>query len=225
MQRVAVFLVVIALGLAILLAGLGLATVRTNLTGWFLALVGVSYFAGVIARYWIRKEQFWVSKEGGETTQEEASDRSFWLITVGMIAAFYLSPLEYLLTGPALAHALWMEIGGMALLALGAALFIWARRTLGASYSGHVSVKEGQELVQRGPYGTIRHPAYAGYLLIALGLSLGYASLAGLVALFGLLLPAVTYRIRVEDSLLEAHFGEEFRLYRARTRRLIPGIW
>jgi protein-S-isoprenylcysteine O-methyltransferase Ste14 len=69
------------------------------------------------------------------------------------------------------------------------------------------------------------HPAYAGYLVMALGLSLGYSSLAGLLTIIILLLPSLIYRINVEEKLLADHFGEVYRQYIQTTKHLIPGIW
>ena len=79
--------------------------------------------------------------------------------------------------------------------------------------------------MQSGPYGFIRHPAYAGYLLITLGLAIGYSSLIGLVAILVLLLPSVLYRMNVEEKLLHEHFGESYHRYANRIKRLLPGIW
>jgi protein-S-isoprenylcysteine O-methyltransferase Ste14 len=80
-------------------------------------------------------------------------------------------------------------------------------------------------LIQHGPYRFIRHPAYAGYLLSALGLALGYSSLIGFMATLLFLLPSVMYRIHREDQLLADYFGAIFADYASRTRRLLPGIW
>lgn len=226
MNRIAkTFLLIFAPALAILLALLGLATLHSNLLGWFLLLVGVVYAAGVIIVFYVRKGQFWDSTLNGATAKEERGDRSFWLFTAGMLAAFYLSPIEYLYLSAVMPRTSWMPPGGVVLVVLGIALFIWARRTLGKNYSGHVSVKQGQELVQSGPYRILRHPAYAGYLLMALGLGLGYSSIAGLLAILVLLLPSTIYRINVEEKLLAGHFGEAYQEYTYRTKRLIPGIW
>jgi protein-S-isoprenylcysteine O-methyltransferase Ste14 len=226
MSRSAIFfLVVVTLGLALALALLGLATVRTNPIGWFLLVAGIVYFVGVIVVYWIRGIRFWKPRASGAMVIEEGSDRSFWLIVLGMISAFYLPPIEYLFINNFLSHVKWMQIAGLTLIVLGSALFIWARRILGKFYSGHVSVVEGQRLVQGGPYRFIRHPAYAAYLLMCLGLALGYSSIAGLVAIFSLLLPAVIYRLRLEDKFLAEHFGGSFTEYAAKTARLIPGVW
>jgi len=220
-----IFLLILAPGLAILLALLGLATLHSNLLGWFLLLTGIVYIVGIAMDAYVRKEEFWGSKHPGDNIQEERGDRSFWPIALGIMVVFFLSPLEFLYLATFQPSTVWMEVIGIGLALLGSTLFVWARRTLGTHYSGHVSVKKEQELVQRGPYRLIRHPAYAGYLWMALGLVLGYASFWGFVSILFILLPAVIYRIRVEDRLLAEHFGTQFEHYAQKTKRLIPGIW
>ena len=118
-----------------------------------------------------------------------------------------------------------MSTSGICLVALVAGLFVWARLTPPKTYSGHLIVKTDQPLVQSGPYRYIRHPAYAGYLLMVLGISLGYASLAGLSTILVLVLPSLVYRIKVEEKLLVEHFGEAYHRYASTVKRLIPGIW
>jgi len=226
MSRIAIFfLVVITLGLSLLLSFLGLATIKSNLLGWFLLVSDLVYFFGVIIVYWVRRIRFWRPRAKGEIVKEEKNDWSFWMIVAGMIAVFYLPPVEYLYFKTILPQTIWMQITGWILILCGSALFIWARRVLGNYYSGHVSVVDGQPLVQNGPYRFIRHPAYAGYMLIALGVTLGYSSLAGLVIIPVLLLPSVIYRLSVEDKLLAEHFGGQFKKYADKVARLIPGIW
>jgi protein-S-isoprenylcysteine O-methyltransferase Ste14 len=226
MNRNAVFfLIYIAPALALVLAWLGWVTIQTNPMGWFLMMVGLVYPMGMAIVYWIRKARFWESKAGGKIAQEERGDRSYWLITLGMIAAFYGPPIEYVYFPSRLSHPIWMKIAGVILVIFGIFLFVWARQIMRAYYTGHLSVTLRQQLVQSGPYHFIRHPAYLGYLWMALGVSLGYSSIAGLAAVLLILLPAVICRIRVEEKLLELHFGEEYRQYELRTARLIPGIW
>ena len=173
----------------------------------------------------IRRERLWESGLSDDTVKKEPGDRSFWLITLGMLAVFYLSPLETLYFEAFLPRTAWMETGGAGLVVLGSGLFLLARRTLGANYSGHVSVRRRQELVQSGPYQIVRHPAYTGYLLMAFGLGLGYSSLAGFASTLLVLLPAVVYRIGAEDRLLAEHFGAQFDDYARKTKRLLPGFW
>ncbi len=226
MSRLSIFvLLVIAPVAAMLLALLGLETLPVNPMGAFLLLAGTTYTAGVVIVYWIRKERFWESLVGGTITRQEHGSRSFSVMLCGMVAAFYLPPLEYLYAPTILPRSVPMQAAGMGLVFLGALLFIWARQSLGSSYSGHISVTDEQSLVQRGPYRLIRHPAYTGHFLMAAGLSLGYSSLAGFTAIVILLLPGLIYRMNIEERLLIAHFGDAYRQYIRATKRLVPGLW
>jgi protein-S-isoprenylcysteine O-methyltransferase len=226
MNRIAIFfLVVLTLGLSLLLSLLGWFTIRTNLLGWFLLISGLIYFFGILVVYWIRGIRFWRPRAVGKLLQQEQTDRSFWAIVLGMIPAFYLPPVEYLYFHAMLPRTRGMQILGLLIIFLGSILFAWARHVLGNFYSGHLSVVEGQPLVQHGPYRFLRHPAYAGYVLIAIGLSIGYSSIGGLIVILCLLIPTVIYRIQVEEAVLAKHFGNQFMNYAQKTKCLLPYIW
>lgn len=226
MSKMAVlFLMVIAPALSILLALLGLETLGENILGWFLLVFGILYPAGSVIYYFIRREPFWKAAQSSEVTQEEKGDRSFWLILPGFLAVFYAPPLEWLYLPAFLPRAFWMQIAGLVLVAAGMILLTWARVHIRGLYTGHVAVHSDHRLVQSGPYHIVRHPGYSGFLLIALGVCLGYASLIGLIAIPVLLLPGLAYRMGVEERLLVAQFGEEYQRYARKTKRMLPGIW
>lgn len=219
-----VFLVVGAPLLALLLALLGLLTAAGNITGWLLVLVGCIYVSGTISAVIFRRGRF-KALLGSRASRADPHDGTYWAVVIGMLSAFYLPPAAYLALPGWRRDSLPAQLSGLALAVAGAWLFGWARRTLGQHYSGRLAVSPEQPLVQDGPYRVIRHPSYAGYLLMALGISAGYASLAGLAVFAAVLLPAMVYRIRVEERVLAAAFGESYRDYVRRTRRLIPRIW
>jgi protein-S-isoprenylcysteine O-methyltransferase Ste14 len=226
MNRFAVlFLMIIAPALSICLALLGLETLGGNMLGWVLLLLGIAYPAGGVIYYFIRREPFWGSTRGNETIREEKGDWSFWLILPGFLAVFFAPPLEWMYSPAILPRLLWMQIAGLVLIMAAMALRIWARAHIRGLYSGHVEVQMGHRLVQSGPYRFVRHPGYTGFLLLALGVCLGYASLIGLCAIPILLLPGLAYRMRVEERLLIGHFGAEYSAYARRTKRLIPFLW
>jgi protein-S-isoprenylcysteine O-methyltransferase Ste14 len=77
-------------------------------------------------------------------------------------------------------------------------------RALERFYSSRLFIVGGQPLVRSDPYRFTRHPAYAGYLLIVLGLA---------------------HRIRIEDKLPAEHFGARFKNYVRKTKRLISKVW
>ncbi len=219
------FLRAVAPGLGILLGLLGFATLEANILGWFLFVAGLLYTAGTVILVYVRKVEFWEAQADGRVAQAESGNRSFWLLTAGMLAVLYLSPLEFLYRHEASLSTDLPEVAGAILVVGGGGLLAWARGALGGFYSGHPSVLEGQTLVQIGPYRLIRHPAYAGYLLISLGVVLGYASILGAASLLLILLPAIVWRIHIEEGLLRAHFGAQFEAYSLKTRRLVPWTW
>ena len=211
------FLKGVAPVLALVLACVGFETASQNIMGWLLAVVGVGYMAGGLIYF-----QYY--PDNGLINREEKGDRSFWLILPGFIAVFFGPPLEALYLPEVLPDGEEMQVGGIALIGSGVALRTWARLALRGLYTSHVQVSTGHYLVRNGPYHYMRHPGYAGFVLMALGLCVGYASVVGLVGLTFLLLPALVYRMRVEEGLLVQEFGDAYRDYARTTRRLIPGI-
>jgi len=226
MSRLAIFfLMVVAPALSIFLALLGLETLGGNMLGWFLMLLGISYPAGGVITYFIRHEPFWKSAGGGEMLRQEKGDRSFWLILPGFLAVFFVPPLEWIYLPAVLPRTIWMQIAGLILILAAVGLRIWARAHIRGLYSGHVEVRADARLVQSGPYRYVRHPGYTGFLLIAFAMAIGYASWIGLAAMLLLLLPALAYRMKVEENLLKEQHGQEYQDYIHRTKKLVPLIW
>jgi protein-S-isoprenylcysteine O-methyltransferase Ste14 len=113
---------------------------------------------------------------------------------------------------------------GLALFTVGGVLRIWPVFVLGRRFSGLVAIQPGHTLVTSGIYGIIRHPSYLGLLVGALGWSLAFRSVVG-VLLMVLTVPVILSRIRAEEALLHTQFGAEYDAFRACTSRLIPGIY
>jgi len=114
----------------------------------------------------------------------------------------------------------WLAI---ALSAAGLATRIAAMARLGSRFSPLVAVQRTHALETGGVYARVRHPGYLGAWVAVLGGTLAFGSAAGLpiAAAMGLLLWARAGR---EEVLLERHFGDEFRAYRARSGRFVPRL-
>lgn len=219
MSRSVIFFLLIATPvLAVGLTGLGILTLRTNLLGWFLVFMGVAYIIGGPLYIWKRRGE-------PPASQEERGDRSFWLIQPGFILAVFGAPLEYMFAPTLLPRLFWMQIVGLLLIIAGVFLLSWARRVIRGQFSGHVRIQEGHQLIQSGPYRLVRHPGYLGYLVIVLGIAVGFSSLLAIASMILLLLPGLIYRMRVEEKMLVEAFGKEYQQYARRTKRLLPGIW
>jgi protein-S-isoprenylcysteine O-methyltransferase Ste14 len=104
---------------------------------------------------------------------------------------------------------------------LGLSIAIWARRTIGANWSAAVTLKEGHELVQTGPYRFVRNPIYTGILLMFAGTALLIDEVRGAVAL-AIAIGAFCVKIRQEERFMLRQFPETYPAYRRRVRALVP---
>jgi len=92
----------------------------------------------------------------------------------------------------------------------------WLSRTIG--------VQEGQQVVDRGLYGIVRHPMYAATLLLFLAMPLVLGSLIALGAFLAYPF-LITARIRNEEQVLEKELAGYVAYERKVPWRLIPFIW
>ena len=75
-------------------------------------------------------------------------------------------------------------------------------------------------IVMKGPYEIIRHPIYAGILLIMSGSVQGYGEFLRYLGFF-LLIIATVVKMNHEEQLLKKH-SKEYVSYTAKTHKLIP---
>jgi protein-S-isoprenylcysteine O-methyltransferase Ste14 len=163
----------------------------------------------------------------GNVSSGEREDRSNrWVIAVfaviGLLSAYFPAYADrkdfWIIDGEGVR---WL---GVVLFAAGGALRMWPVFVLGRRFSGLVAIQPGHTLVTGGIYGVIRHPSYLGLLVNALGWGLAFHTWVG-VGLAALNVPPVVARMRAEERLLRSQFGSEYNAYRARTSRLLPGIY
>jgi protein-S-isoprenylcysteine O-methyltransferase Ste14 len=114
---------------------------------------------------------------------------------------------------------------GVIVMWLGLAVRVWAIAALGRAFRTTVEVDPGQAVVATGPYRWVRHPSYSGLLLIAIGCGLAAGNWLALAVCATLPLPALLWRIHVEESELTGVLGERYRAYQTQTKRLVPGLW
>ena len=105
----------------------------------------------------------------------------------------------------------------------GAALVVWARLAFGwrSFHAGSNPTRGG--LVTRGPYRFVRHPIYAGVLLMLSGAVAAHCDAASLAAA-AVAVAALGARMFGEEREVRARYPE-YAEYAARTRRLVPWIF
>ena len=112
---------------------------------------------------------------------------------------------------------------GLAVLIASTAFALWARFSLGTSWSIAPEVGGDRRLRTRGPYAVTRHPIYTGFL----GMILGSALLAGLgQGILAVVAALIVFLVKIhaEEQLLLATFPDEYPAYRERVPQLVPGL-
>lgn len=209
--------------LPIILSGLFVSTIsiatyfrmsvikETNLF-WPTGLFVISYLLWLVLESKIAKK---------EIDQKETN------IDHGSLEIYALSRATVVLTGLIIPS----QSGDMSILHwFGLFLFIGAIafrliaiRKLGQFYSHRVRVQNNHQIIQEGPYKFVRHPAYTGMILSHLGFSLFFLNTwtISLWAIFHV--PAVIYRILVEEKILMGIPG--YKDYAKSRKRIIPFLW
>jgi protein-S-isoprenylcysteine O-methyltransferase Ste14 len=122
------------------------------------------------------------------------------------------------------AGALWVRVLGLAVLAASTVFTLWARFSLGTSWSIVPKVQGDHQLRTHGPYAVTRHPIYTGVL----GMLFGATLLSGIgqwIVLFPVGLLLFEVKIRMEEHLMLATFPDEYPGYRRQVPQLVPGLY
>ena len=96
---------------------------------------------------------------------------------------------------------------------------------LGRFFTVNVAIAADHQLIQTGNYRHVRHPSYTGGLVMLLGYCICVGNLASLLAIFIPCASVILWRIHVEEAALLQAFGESYRAYMQRTKRLIPWVY
>ena len=114
---------------------------------------------------------------------------------------------------------------GWTMVGVAAASFLfawWARIYLGRLWSGSITRKEGHVVVDKGPYGIVRHPIYTGIL----GAAVATVVVTGtLHVILGAVCLIIGYwmKARLEERFLRGELGAEaYDSYRRRVPMLVP---
>lgn len=163
-------------------------------------------------------------KTGERSAYDSSQQRIYALLAVIYSVILFAVPWEYAHFSGPIPRVGLLAWAGLAIFALGILFRSWAVWALHGFYTARLGIQPEHRLITTGPYRLVRHPGYLGEIASILGMSLALSSLIGL-AMTVLMFPLLIWRIGTEEEMLQVQFGEEYREYMRRTKRLIPGIY
>ncbi len=140
-----------------------------------------------------------------------------WQLLVACVPALATGGVAWKLAPPPAAWPTWAAAAFLA----GAALAIVALATLGRSFAVLPAVRD---VVSRGPYRVVRHPAYAGELVMAVACVAAAGDLVWAAWFLPLTCAVVVLRIAAEERHLRT--SPVYCAYAERVpHRLLPLVW
>jgi protein-S-isoprenylcysteine O-methyltransferase Ste14 len=144
------------------------------------------------------------------------------IIQAAFLAAIFTAGV---LTGPdwPQGHSTALQAIGGVLVVVGVIVGVLGLRALRGAMTGPLLAERASHLVEDGMYALMRHPIYAGQILITLGWSLLRSS-------FATLLLSLMYAVfldlkgRREETVLSERFSQ-YADYARRVRRFLPGVY
>lgn len=119
-----------------------------------------------------------------------------------------------------------LRIIGYIFVLLGFFISLKALKDLGSSWTGMMQfrIKKNQKLITAGAYKYIRHPLYLAVILELVGFELVATSWLFIVLLVSTLV-LFDKHIKKEEKLLEDYYQEAYRIYKQKTKKLLPRIY
>jgi protein-S-isoprenylcysteine O-methyltransferase Ste14 len=213
------------LRLVIILAGL-LFTAAWTIRYWQAWVFLSVFFASVLAitLYLTKNDPSLLARRirAGPHAEKEPTQKVIQLLgAIAFVGVIVFPAVDHRLAWSAVSP--YVSLAGDVLVALGLFLiFLVFKENTYTSAVIEVDVK--QTVVATGPYRLVRHPMYAGALVMLLGVPLALGSLWGLVTIIPITF-VIVWRLLDEEKFLAGNLPG-YSEYRSRVKhRLVPFIW
>ena len=197
-------------------------------------ILSIVLLVGTIGRFAVLA--FFTKKHGDLGSVKASKPVGFVLHDVWLLLDFL--PLIFYLLGTVIPSWIYGTVlnvslsGGKVLQALSVPLFLigailtgWSDWALGALMRPKIEVMENHDLVTKGPYSRIRHPTYAGIMMMTLASAFLFLHVILILGFFACV--GIAYKKAVlEEQLLasESGFGQTYHDYMSKTGRFLPKL-
>lgn len=166
-------------------------------------------------------------KEPDTYVIEDEDNKSYLYLQLSFLIALFYATIDFVelhLTrySPFEPTVFYM---GFVLFVLSCLIRWWGYNSIGKFFNPRVALYEDHKLITDGAYKKLRHPLYLGNMVGCLAIPLVFNSWGALLITLFTTIPALIYRINIEEKFMLKHFPEEYAAYMQKTKKLIPWIW
>jgi protein-S-isoprenylcysteine O-methyltransferase Ste14 len=159
---------------------------------------------------------------GGPTAEKEPVQKIIMIITsLGFVGLLVVPALDHRFAWSQMSPT--MALAGEVLVGIGwlAIFFVFRENSF---TSATIELAPDQKVISTGPYALVRHPMYAGALVMLLGIPIALGSWWGILVLAAIL-PALIWRLFEEEKFLASNLAGYVEYQNKVRYRLIPAIW
>jgi protein-S-isoprenylcysteine O-methyltransferase Ste14 len=189
-------------------------------TYWLIFFMSVS----AISAYFLKKDLNLIAnrlKTGPSAEKEISQKLANSLITIFFILLILIPPFDHRFQLSNVPSFLVLAADVFVVLGLLIVFMVFKENSF---TSAVIEVNQGQKVISTGPYAVVRHPMYAGALLMLLFTPLALGSFWGLLAFIPMLL-VISLRVIEEEKFLWKNLSDYGEYCKKVRHRLIPFIW
>jgi len=183
-------------------------------------MAGISPFWILLALWLVWLLPYAVRRRGGGQKPAVTAHGARWgMFLQGLafgIAAFHLPSQP----SPSAIRVAIAAVFGLLAIIIG----ISATSALGKQWRFDAALNPDHNLVRSGPYAIVRHPIYASMLLMIAATALIVSNWITFCIALVFYFIGTEIRIRIEENLLLAHFGDQYEDYRRHVFAYLPGL-
>lgn len=176
---------------------------------------------------WSGLSQFKFHRIAPAPTVLQKDEQTYLFLRLVYFLVIFMALLDFVYLGASRVKSLepYSFYAGVAVFLVACVIRWWAYSSIGSYFSPRISLYKGHQLITTGAYRQIRHPLYLGMLLELFSISLMFSSLVGVFLTIILAIPAIVYRIRLEEAMMADAFPGEYAQYCSSSKKLIPFIY
>jgi protein-S-isoprenylcysteine O-methyltransferase Ste14 len=177
-----------------------------------------AYAYAILVAGWLLWMTPFVLIKRSRNPAKQIDRRARWGVVIVAIGYSLLWQGKFWLRQP---HS-WQVALAIVCFALGILLSWTSTRALGRQWRIDAGLSSDHQLIMGGPYRLVRHPIYTSMLCVLLATGLVVTPLPLFLLALIVFLIGTAIRVRIEDKLLAAQFGDTFQQYRQKVPACIP---